>query len=148
MRIIEKLNVNPFIFAIFLLAALLTIIMAYFHFWPNSSDEPEKKPNTSNEAEKKPIIDTNKRWGITREYSIGEEDFIEGWLTTDTHTWGATIPLPPFETPPEIDYWKEDGSKVDKPETTNRSSNQFTAEISSTTQPGKWIWQARGKRLK
>jgi len=132
MSIIERLNRHPVVFTIFFVGAIASIVSLAIYFWPSGN------------ASKSTLIDSSEKWGITKEYSVGGEDIIEGWLTTDTLTWGATIPIPPFKKPPEIDFWREDGAGIEKPNIVERTADQFTVNISSSNQSGRWIWRAKG----
>lgn len=131
MVIVERLNRHPVIFTIFVLGAIASIVGLIVYLWPTDS----KSPNLINSLDK---------WGIINEYSAGDDDVIEGWLTVDTLTWGATIPLPPFNKPPDVDFWREDGSLIKKPNITEKTTDQFSITINNSDQTGRWIWRARG----
>lgn len=85
-----------------------------------------------------------KNWGVITEYKSKDEFIVEGWLTLDTLTWGASIPLPVFSSLPEITFWRENGSGTNKPYITSKSVDQFSIKISDSDLSGKWMWRARG----
>jgi hypothetical protein len=108
------------------------------------SDNQLPHTKKSNNFQNKPVDSLTKNWGVTKEYSLEGEDIIEGWLTADTLTWGASIPLPPLKEPPILVFWRNDGANVEKPKIIEKTTDQFTVTINSNNQTGEWIWRAKG----
>jgi hypothetical protein len=82
---------------------------------------------------------------LVMRYTDGETEIgvVEGTFSIDSVTWGARVPLPPFQEPPEVSVYRDGTSKA--PSVKTITSDMFIVEIDNSDLVGDWRFRARGK---
>jgi hypothetical protein len=132
---------------VFAISALVWVIR---HAFTRDSEDRGPRTTISSDGVRASPRDTDSQPVVVKQYIDDGKFFavVEGTLSVDTVTWGATVLLPPFEDPPEITLTRRDGKCSQVPMVTSVTRDAFTITINRSDLRGEWVWRARGRVLR